>query len=41
LALRQAEVEDWRAAVRIAYEHLVRIVDDGPILLINMTECCG
>jgi alpha-beta hydrolase superfamily lysophospholipase len=34
LALRQAEVEDWRAAVRVAYDHLVETVgEDGPILI--------
>ena len=38
LALRQAEVEDWRAAVRIAYEHLVDVVDDGPIVLVGYSN---
>jgi len=38
LALRQAEVEDWRAAVRIAYEHLVEVVDDGPIMLVGYSN---
>ena len=38
LALRQAEVEDWRAAVRIAYERLVDVVDDGPIVLVGYSN---
>jgi len=38
LALRQAEVEDWRTAVRIAYERLVDMVDDGPIILVGYSN---
>jgi len=38
LALRQAEVDDWRVAVRIAYEHLVSVVDDGPVLLVGYSN---
>ena len=38
LALRQAEVDDWRAAVRIAYEHLVEVVDQGPIILVGYSN---
>lgn len=39
LALRQAEVEDWRAAVRIAYEHLVAAVNGrGPVLLVGYSN---
>ena len=38
LALRQAEVDDWRAAVRIAYEHLVGVVDQGPVILVGYSN---
>jgi alpha-beta hydrolase superfamily lysophospholipase len=38
LALKQAEVEDWRAAVRIAYEHLVGVVVDGPVILVGYSN---
>jgi alpha-beta hydrolase superfamily lysophospholipase len=39
LALRQAEVEDWRAAVRMAYAHLVgSIGPDMPIILVGYSN---
>jgi alpha-beta hydrolase superfamily lysophospholipase len=39
LALRGAEVEDWRAAVRVAYDHLVEVVDEaGPTLIVGYSN---
>jgi len=38
LALRQAEVEDWRTAVRIAYERLIEVVNHGPMVLVGYSN---